>query len=118
MKIAILMVLMLGGCAVAGLVPLVADLGAAVSGVQDAITLYQIAKGMGQQAGKDVPAVGATVASIAAVTDPKVAAAQAALDAGSTDARALVSLAAQIRAQANTVTIAAAPHISVVPNAQ
>jgi ABC-type phosphate/phosphonate transport system substrate-binding protein len=72
--------------------------------LQTAQMLWGIAAGLAQVAGKPVPPQVATL----------LQAAQTALDSASTDAPAIEALAAQITAQANAVTVQAAPAIKAV----
>ena len=83
----------------------------AQSHLQDAIDLYGVAKGIGEVAALVDPAAGAAVAAITAVADPLVARAQAAV----TDAAAIETLSGQITAQADAITLRAAPAVQVVP---
>jgi hypothetical protein len=85
--------------------------------LQAALNLYGIAKGIGEVAAMADPAIGPIVAGITAVADPVVAQAQTALNDASTDAAAIEALSAQITAQANAMTVQAAPSITVIPTA-
>lgn len=76
----------------------------AAADIQAAQTLWGIAAGLAQVAGKPLPP---QVGSL-------LSAAQTALASGSTDAQAIEALAAQITAQANAVTVQAAPAITAV----
>jgi len=74
--------------------------------LRTAQTLWGIAAGLAQVAGKPLPPqIGALLS-----------AAQSAVASGSTDAQAIEALAAQITAQANAVTVQAAPAITAVKN--
>lgn len=113
--------LALGGCS---LLPTAANVTAATTAtisaaqakLQDAITLYGIAKGMAQVAGDVNPAVGAVAGPVIALVDPLIVKAQAALNDATVDAQAIEDLASSITSQANALTRASAPSITVIPS--
>ena len=76
----------------------------AAADLQAAQTLWGIAAGLAEVAGKPLPP---QIGSL-------LSAAQSAVASGSTDAQAIEALAAQITAQANAVTVQAAPAITAV----
>lgn len=84
--------------------------------LQTALNLYGVAKGIGQVASLADPALGVVVAGISAIADPVVAKAQIALNDATTDANTIEALVVQITAQANSLTVKAAPVVSIVPN--
>lgn len=90
--------------------------------VQTAINLYGVAKGLAGVAEPALalsgqPEAAAAIASAVAAVDPIVQQAQTALNDATTDANALEDLAKQIEAQANALTLKAAPSIAAVPSA-
>lgn len=84
--------------------------------VQQAITLYGIAKGIAEVGATADPAIAPVVGVAIATLDPLVAQAQTALNDATTDAAALIALAGQIQAQASALTLATAGKVTVVPN--
>jgi hypothetical protein len=80
-----------------------------------AVTLYGIAKGIGQVAAAADPSLAPTLAKVTAAAEPVVAKAQIALADVATDAPTLEALAATIITQANALTVTAAPAVTVVP---
>ncbi len=116
---------LLAGCSLPDTANVAAAVSATVSqaqaDVQNAIDLWGIAKGLAGVAGPVLaatgnPAASAALASVIGTVDPVVSQAQAALDAATTDAGALEALAAQIKAQADALTLTAAPAIKAVPS--
>lgn len=124
MKRILLLLPLLALTACPGSLPTVANVEAATTAtvsqaqadLQTAINLYGVAKGIGQIASLANPAVGAVVTGITSFADPVVAQAQVALNDATTDAASIEALVTQITAQANNLTLKAAPAITVVPN--
>ena len=85
--------------------------------LQEAIQLYGVSKGIAEVAAVADPGLAPGLAAVTASLDPLVAQAQAALTAATVDAAAIDALAANITAQANELTLAAAPVIKAVPSA-
>ncbi len=106
--------LLLSGCA--GTVPTAATttVPAAQAKLQAAVTLYGISKGIAEVAAIADPGLAPVLNTVVATLDPLVARAQPALAAPG-DATAIESLAETISAQANALTLVAAPVIKVVP---
>ncbi len=111
---------LLAGCSATTEQAVTATVSQAQADVQQAINLYGVAKGIGQVAEgaftvAGQPAVSAGIAAAIAALDPLVSQAQTALNDAATDAAALEALADQIKAQANALTLAAAPAITAAP---
>ena len=107
--------LCLGGCAgISGTAPS-STIPAAQAKLQAAVTLYGISKGIAEVAAVADPALAPALAAVIATLDPLVARAQPAL-AAPADAAAIEALAASISAQANALTLVAAPVIKVIPS--
>ena len=104
------------GCAGTTAAAVKATVSPAQAQLQAAITLYGISKGIAQVAAIADPGLAPVLAIVTASLDPVVARAQLALGAATLDAVALEALAATISAQANALTLAAAPVIKVVPS--
>lgn len=93
-----------------------ATLSAARADAQAAITLYGIGKGIAMTAALFDPTIAPIVAGSIAIADPLVAKLQIAITDASADADAIEALVAQVKAQANVLTVTGAPMITVVPN--
>lgn len=109
---------LLAGCTAAQVqsthATIVADLPTAKQACQVAVTLYGIDKGLAEVAAIADPEAAPIIAAVIMVADPIAAAAQVALN-NNADAPTLMSIAAQLRAQADTLATTAAPSIKVVP---
>src|SRR6202012_700564 len=103
--------LALAACSPTSLTNTTAELTAAQTAVQTAINGYGIVKGMAGGASLADPALAPTIALAEAALDPLVAKAQTALNNAQTDAATLVSLAAQITAQAQALQATSAPAV-------
>jgi uncharacterized protein YceK len=84
--------------------------------LQDAINAYGVAKGIAQVATLVQPEIGPAVSAATAIGDPVVAQAQTILNAGTSDANAIEALVTTIESQAQTLTLAGAPSVTVIPN--
>lgn len=94
---------------------------AAQTDVQNAITVWDVAKGLAEVAEPALtiagqPMAAAGLAALVNTVDPTIQQAQIALNDATLDAAALEALATQIKNQAAALTVTAAPAISVVPN--
>lgn len=105
----------LAGCAATTTAAATATVSSAQTKLQAAINLWGIAKGIAQVAGIADPALAPILGAGIAAVDPLVTQAQVALSAATIDATAIETLAATITARANTLTVQAAPVITVVP---
>lgn len=105
---------MLAACSPAQKATVDASIATAQVDAQNALVLYGIAKGIAQVAVVGNPTLAPAIAAFIAKADPLVAKAQMALADASTDAVALEALVAQIQAQANAMTVTAAPSVDVV----
>ncbi len=111
---------LLGGCTSQATSVTTTGLGRAQGDVQNAIGLWGIAQGLAEVAGPALraaghPGVAAALAGLIAAADPVIGQAQAQLTSTTSDAAALEALAAQIKAQADALTLTAAPAIMAVP---
>lgn len=93
-----------------------ADAAKAQSAVNTAVTLYGIAKGIAQVAALADPSLAPTLNGFIAATDPIIAKAPAVASAAMSDINAATALAATVTAQANALTVVAAPAIKAVPS--
>lgn len=84
---------------------------------QNAIALYGVSKGIAEVAELTNPTLAPMIDAGIALADPIVAKVQIALGDAATDATTLEALVAQIKTQANALTVTAAPAIKVVPSA-
>ena len=109
--------LSLVGCAGTTAMAVTATVSAAQARLQAAITLYGISKGIAQVGAIADPGLAPVLAIVTSALDPVVARARQSLTTATLDAAALEKLAATISAQANALTLAAAPVIKVVPSA-
>lgn len=105
------------GCAASTTAAVTATVSTAQAKLQSAINLWGIAKGIAQVAAIADPALAPILGVGIAAVDPLVSQAQTALNMATVDATAIEALAATITAQANTLTVQAAPVITVVPSA-
>ena len=107
--------MLLSGCAGAATsATTAATIPAAQAKLRAAVTLYGISKGIAEVAAIADPGLAPVLGTVIATLDPLVARAQPAL-AAPVDATAIEALAATISAQANALTLVAAPVIRVVP---
>lgn len=106
----------LSGCSASVTTAATATVSKAQSDLQTALDLYGVAKGIGEVAELANPALAVPVGAAIAALDPLAASAQATLTDATVDATAIEALASQISAQANALTLAAAPVVTVVPN--
>ncbi len=111
------LVLSLAACAGQVQTATVATVSQAQTRLQAALTLYGVAKGLAQVAVVADPGLATAVAMVTAAVDPAVARAQLAVNDATIDAAAIDALAASIKAQADALTLAAAPAVKVVPAA-
>lgn len=106
----------LAGCAASTTAAVTATVSSAQTKLQDAISLWGIAKGIAEVAGIADPALAPILGAGISVVDPLVVEAQSALNAATVDAAAIETLAATITARANALTVQAAPVVTVVPS--
>lgn len=104
----------LAACSPAQQATVTTSMATAQADVQNAVTLYGISKGIAQVAALSNPALAPAISAGIARTDPLVAAAQLAVANASTDAVALEAMVAQIKGQADALTVVAAPAVTVV----
>ncbi len=84
---------------------------------QAAINMYGIAKGLAEVAIVSDPSLAPVLTTAIAAADPIVAKLQTALTAADATVPAIEALVSQITAQANTLTLQAAPVVKAVPAA-
>ena len=107
---------LLGGCAGSTQSAVTARVTQATADLRSAISLYGFAKGLTEVATATNPDLAPKLASVLTTLDPLVAKAKVVLDDATLDEPAIEALAAQINAQANALTLAAAPAIKAVPS--
>lgn len=90
--------------------------GVTVAGLQDAVALYGIAKGIALQAELADPHLKPAIDDAIATTDPLAAKLQAVLSGAQADASVVRVLVAQVTQQANALTVQTAGVVTVRPN--
>lgn len=108
---------LLAGCTAAQQTTVNTTIATAQADVQNAVVLYGISKGIAQVAAATNPSLAPVLLAGIATADPLVVKAQMAIANASTDAAAIEALVVQIKAQADALTVVAAPAVVVMPTA-